>query len=67
MSIDELQSTVAHLPKRDLDQFVHWLESFLASEWDRQIEDDILAGRWDREADRAVADFESGKFTELAR
>ena len=46
MSIEELQSAVAQLPAEELDRFSRWFEKFLAEQWDRQIEADILAGRW---------------------
>ncbi len=64
MSIEELQSAVAQLPAEELDRFSRWFEEFLAEQWDRQIEADILAGRLDasprslRGADRAVTDIE---------
>ncbi len=34
-------------------------------EWDRQIEADILAGKWDAMAQRALEDHRLGKSTEL--
>ena len=45
MSVEELQAAVAQLPAEELDRFSQWFEEFLADEWDRQIEADILAGR----------------------
>ena len=45
MSVEELKVAVAQLPTEDLDRFSRWFEEFLADEWDRRIEADILAGR----------------------
>jgi hypothetical protein len=61
MSIEELQSAVAQLPAEELDRFSRWFEEFLAEEWDRRIETDILdgAGR------RAEEEFEAGRCTAL--
>ena len=65
MSIEELQSAVAQLPAEELDRFSRWFEEFLAEQWDRQIEVDILAGRLNTAGRRADADFEAGRCTQL--
>jgi uncharacterized membrane protein YccC len=65
MSIQEIESAVANLPPEDLARFARWFEEYLADEWDRQIEQDIEAGRLDEAGDRADADFEAGRFTPL--
>jgi hypothetical protein len=66
MSIEELQAAVAVLPVEELDRFSQWFEEFLADQWDRQIEADILAGRLDAAARRADEDFEAGRCTPLS-
>ena len=66
MSIEELQAAVAQLPAEELDRFSQWFEEFLADQWDRQIEADILAGRLDAAGRRAVEDFEAGRGTPLS-
>jgi hypothetical protein len=65
MSTDELQDVVSHLPAEELARFSRWFEEFLADLWDRQIEDDILAGRLDAAGRRADEDFEAGRCTPL--
>lgn len=65
MSIEELQSAVTRLPSEELDRFSRWFEEFLADQWDRQIEIDILAGRLDDAGRRADEDFEAGRCTLL--
>ena len=45
MSIEEIQSAVAQQPAEELGRFSQWFEEFVAEQWDRQIEADILAGR----------------------
>ena len=65
MSIEELQSAVAQLPAEELDRFSQWFEEFLAEQWDRRIEADILAGRLDAAGRRADEDFEAGRCTPL--
>ena len=44
MSIEELQTAVSQLSPEELGRFSEWFQEFLADQWDRQIEDDILAG-----------------------
>jgi hypothetical protein len=66
MSIEELQAAVAQLPAEELDRFSQWFEEFLADQWDRQIEADILAGRLDAAGRRAAEDFEAGRCTPLS-
>jgi hypothetical protein len=66
MSIEELQTAVAQLPAEELDRFSQWFEEFLAEQWDRQIEADILAGRLDAAGRRADEDFEGGRCTPLS-
>jgi hypothetical protein len=66
MSVEELQAAVAQLPAEELGRFSQWFEEFLAEQWDRQIEADILAGRLDAAGRRADEDFEAGRCTPLS-
>ena len=65
MSVEELQSAVAQLPVEELDRFSRGFEEFLAEQWDRRIEADILAGRLEPAGHRADKDFEAGHCTPL--
>ena len=65
MSVEELQSAVSQLPSEELDRFSRWFEEFLADQWDRQIEADILTGRLDAAGRGADEDFEAGRGTPL--
>jgi hypothetical protein len=66
MCIEELQTAVAQLPAEELDRFSQWFEEFLAEQWDRQFEADILAGRLDAAGRRADEDVEGGRCTPLS-
>jgi hypothetical protein len=66
MSVEELQAAVAQLPAEELGRFSQWFEEFLAEQWDRQIEADILAGRLDAAGRRADEDFEAGRCSPLS-
>ena len=65
MNIAELESAVAQLPREELAEFSKWFEEFMADQWDRQIEADILAGRLDAGGQRADEDFIAGRATPL--
>ncbi len=65
MNIAELESAVAQLPREELAEFSKWFEEFMADQWDRQIEADILAGRLDAAGQRADEDFIAGRATPL--
>jgi len=64
-SIEELQSAVAQLRAEELERFSRWFEEFLAEQWDRRIEADIVAGRLYAAGRRADEDFEAGRCTPL--
>jgi len=61
MSIPEIEQAVSNLPKEELSQFTKWFEDFLADEWDRQIERDVAAGKFDKIFAKADEDFEAGR------
>ncbi len=65
MNIDDLQAAVSRLSPEKLVHFSEWFEEFLADQWDRQIEADILAGRLDAARKQADEDFEAGRCTPL--
>jgi hypothetical protein len=66
MSVEELQAAVAQLPAEELDRFSQWFEEFLAEQWDRQIEADILAGHLDAAGRRADEEVEADRCTPLS-
>jgi len=65
MSIQELEAAVTKLPPEELASFAKWFEEYTAAQWDRQIEADILAGRFDAAGKRAIDDYEAGRCTPL--
>ena len=65
MSVQDLESAVTGLSKEELARFSQWFEEYVADQWDRQIEADILAGRFDAAGKRAKADYEAGRCTPL--
>jgi hypothetical protein len=65
MSVEDLESAISRLSAEELARFSAWFEQFMADHWDRQIEEDVKAGRLDAAAKRADEDFEAGRCTPL--
>jgi len=65
VSVRELEEAVAGLSRYEFAEFGKWFEQFAAEAWDRQIEEDVSAGRLDHLAQRADRDFEAGRCKEL--
>jgi uncharacterized membrane protein YccC len=61
MSRGELENAVTRLPAEELATFARWFEEYLAESWDRQIEEDIRAGRLEEAGRRADAEFDAGR------
>jgi hypothetical protein len=61
MSVQELESAVTRLSAEELARFHQWFEEYVADQWDRQIEADSRAGRFDAAGKRAVTDLEGGR------
>ena len=65
MSLQELEHAVRTLPAADFQHFSTWFDEWRSERWDRQIEQDSLAGKLDGLADAALAEFRAGQFTKL--
>jgi len=63
MSVPEIEQAVSNLPKEELSQFAQWFEEFLADEWDRQIERDEKAGKFDSIIRKVDEDIDAGRST----
>jgi hypothetical protein len=65
MSVEEIESVISGLSWTKLARFSEWFEEFLAAQWDRQIEQDLLAGRLDAAIKRADDHYKGGRCTPL--
>jgi hypothetical protein len=63
-SVKEIEEAVLGLSESDLAAFRDWFVEFDAAAWDRQIEEDVAAGRLDALADEALEDLRAGRCTE---
>ena len=63
-TIKEIEEAVLRLSPEDLSAFREWFAQLDAAAWDRQIEEDIAAGRLDALADEALNDLRQGRCTD---
>jgi hypothetical protein len=60
MSVDEIEKALPKLSPEERARLAARLEELAADEWDRQIERDIKAGKFDALADEAIAEHKAG-------
>jgi len=48
MSVTEIESAITQLPAKDVAELMAWLQDYHDRMWDKQIEDDLEAGRLDK-------------------
>jgi hypothetical protein len=65
MSVLELEQAISQLPAEELSKFAAWFEEYMADEWDRQIERDVAAGKFDHIIAKVDADIDAGRSTPL--
>jgi hypothetical protein len=61
MTIEDLEKAVAKLAPDQFAKFRDWFEAFDAARFDQKIERDAKAGKLDRLAEQALADFREGR------
>jgi hypothetical protein len=64
-SVKEIEDAISKLPAPDLAALREWFAQFDAASWDRQIEDDVAAGRLDSLAEEALRDLREGRCKDL--
>ena len=64
-TVEEIQLAVSQLSREELNEFREWYEEFDAEVWDRDFEEDVKTGKLDALAEKAMADFRAGRYTEL--
>ena len=55
-TVQDIERAIQTLEPTDLAAFRAWFAEYDADAWDRQIDDDVAAGRLDALADEALAD-----------
>ena len=63
--VEQLEKEVQTLTPEELASFRNWFAEYDWLVWDRQLEADVAAGKLDKFAAEALAEFERGETTEL--
>jgi len=64
-TITEIESALRALPLDDARTVAAWLQEYLDEQWDKQIDQDIDAGRLDKLADQALDHYRAGRVKPL--
>ena len=59
--LEQIEQAIASLNKADQAKRESWWEDYRERNWDRQIEDDVKAGKFDAIAEEVLADHRSGR------
>jgi len=65
VKVHRLEREVQKLNPEELAAFREWFQEYDSDAWDRRIEEDIRAGRFDKLAEGAVEAHKSGRTTKL--
>jgi hypothetical protein len=65
MTVEDIEKAVSRLAPGELARFRAWFEAFDAARFDQKIERDAKAGKLDKLANEAIADFRKGRAREL--
>lgn len=60
MSVQEIEKAIIELPNEEVSKLMSWLTEHHAQLWDKQIEDDLDAGRLDALLAEVDKEYEAG-------
>ena len=63
--VEKIGREVKGLSPSELAAFRKWFRDFDAAAWDRQLEEDVKAGKLEALAETALKAFESGRCSEI--
>ncbi len=63
--VESIEHDIQQLSGEELADLRQWFFAFDAEAWDRQFEEDVRAGRLDKQAEWALHDHAAGKTTRL--
>lgn len=63
--VQKIESEVQSLSVSEFKQLRDWIDDYEHKMWDKQLEQDIQAGKLDTLADEALSQFDAGKYKEI--
>ena len=64
-TVSEIERAIEQLAPDDFVRIREWIAELDASRWDKQLENDVAAGRLDELAAEALDDLKNGRCTDL--
>ncbi|MCL1471620.1 hypothetical protein [Argonema antarcticum] len=64
-ALPEIEAAIKQLPENDVRQLAEWIQKYLNEKWDRQIEEDLAAGKLDAVIAKAEAEIAANNATDL--
>ena len=65
ISLPEIEEAITKLSKEELNTFRNWFAEFDAQQWDKQFENDVMTGKLEALANKALEHLKSGNCTEI--
>ena len=62
-NVEEIEEAIERLPREDFCRLIDWIRERFGDAWDREIEQDLEAGRLEHLAGEALAEYRSGQTT----
>jgi len=63
--VQRLEGEIKELAPSELAAFRKWFKDCAAAQWDKEIEEDAATGKFDRLAQRALADLKAGRTQQI--
>ena len=63
--VQRLEQEIKALAPNELDAFRKWFQEYDAQQWDKKIEEDVVSGKLDQLAQKALADHKAGRTKEI--
>ena|ERR1035437_4878440 len=64
-TVAEIESAISTLPVKDAWSVAGWLQEYLDAKWDKEMDEDIAAGRLDKLAAQAMEHYRAGRVKSL--
>lgn len=63
--VEEIKTAIQKLPPDEQTKLVHWINDWADDEWDRQIKEDMAAGRLDGLLNQVRKDIQTGNLLDM--
>jgi hypothetical protein len=60
-TVEQIEAAIQELPREEFLRLREWMQHRFNDQWDKQIEEDSLAGRLDSLAEKAISEHRAGR------